>query len=50
MNHSLGSLIAQKNDEGTKQTIYYLSITLIGAEYNPVEKKCLTLIFTIQKI
>ena len=51
MDHSLGALITQKNDEGTKKAIYYLSRILIGAEshYNPVEKKCLALVFAIQK-
>jgi len=32
MDHSLGTLLAQKNDEGVEQAIYYLSRTLIGAE------------------
>ena len=32
MDHSLGVLLAQKNDEGAEQAIYYLSRTLIGAE------------------
>ena len=40
MDHSLGALLAQKNDEGHKQAIYYLSTTLIGAKsrYNLIEK------------
>jgi len=47
--YSLGALLAQKNDEGFKQAIYYLSKILIGVEsrYNPVEKKYLALVFTI---
>ena len=51
MDHSLGALLAQKNDEG-KQAIYYLSRILIVVEncYNPVEKECLALVFTIQKM
>jgi len=51
MNHSLGVLLAQKNDEGLEQAIYYLSRTQIGVEchYNPVEKECLALVFAIQK-
>jgi len=51
MNHSLSAPLAQKNDEGVEQAIYYLSRTLIGAErrYNPVEKECLALVFAIQK-
>ena len=49
MDHSLDALLAQKNDEGYKQAIYYLSRTLIGAEprYNPIEKECLALIFAV---
>jgi len=51
MDHSLDALLAQKNDEGTEQAIYYLSRTLIGAEsrYNLVEKECLALVFAMQK-
>jgi len=49
MDHSLGVLLAQKNEEGAKQAIYYLSRTLIGAEsrYNPVKKEYLALVFAI---
>ena len=49
MDHSLNTLIAQKNDEGGEQPIYYQSKTLIGAEsrYNPVEKECLSFIFAV---
>jgi len=41
MDHSLGALLAQKNDDGHEQAIYYLSRTLIGAEscYNPIKKE-----------
>jgi len=48
MDHSLGALLAQKNDESAEQAIDYLSRILIGAEsrYNPVEE-CLALVFTI---
>ena len=51
VNHYLGALLTQKNDEGFNKAIYYLSRTLIEAEsrYNPVEKKCLAFIFAIQK-
>jgi len=51
MDHSLGALLAQKNDDGHKNAIYYLSRTLIGAEsrYNPIEKECLAFVFAIQK-
>jgi len=38
MDHSLSALLAQKDDDGHKQAIYYLNRTLIGAEsyYNPI--------------
>jgi len=51
MDHSLGALLTQKNDKDHEQAIYYLSRTLIEAEfrYNPIEKKCLAFIFAIQK-
>jgi len=51
MDHSLGALLTQKNNEGFEQAIYYLSRTLIEAEYryNPVKKECLALVFTVQK-
>ena len=52
MDHSLGALLAQNNDQGQEQAIYYLSRTMFGAEhrYNPVEKECLALVFEVQKI
>ena len=52
MDHSLGALLAQNNDQGHEQAIYYLSRTMIGAEhrYNPVEKECLALVFAVQKM
>jgi len=51
MDHSLGALLAQHNDQGHKQAIYYLSRTMIVAEYryNPIEKECLALVFAVQK-
>ena len=51
MDHSLGALLIQKNDEGHEQAIYCQRRTLIGGEsrYNPVEKECLALVFAIQK-
>jgi len=30
MDHSLGALLAQKNEDGHEQAIYYMSRTLIG--------------------
>jgi len=52
MDYSLGTLLAQNNDQGYEQAIYYLSITTIGAEhrYNLVEKECLALVFALQKM
>ena len=52
MDHSLGALLAQKDDNSHEQAIYYLSRTLIEAEshYNSIEKECLALVFAIQKI
>src|SRR4051812_1968805 len=52
MDHSLGALLAQHNDEGYEQAIYYLSRTLLGAEhrYRPVEKECLALVFAVQNM
>jgi len=49
MDHSLGALLAQNNDQGHEQAIYYLSKIMIGAEhrYYPVEKECLALVFGI---
>jgi len=40
MDHSLGALLAQNNDQGHEQAIYYLSRTMIGAEhrYSLIEK------------
>jgi len=51
MDHSLGALFAQKNDDGHEQAIYYLSRTLIGAKsrYNPIENECLAHVFAIQR-
>lgn len=52
MQHSLRVLLAQHNDGGQEQAIYYLSKTMIGAKfrYNPIEKECLALVFTVQKM
>ena len=51
MDHYLGALLVQKNEEGFEQAIYYLSQTLIRVEcrYNSVEKEYLALVFAIQK-
>jgi len=52
MDHSLGGLLAQNNDQENEQVIYYLSRTMNGAKhrYNPIEKECLALVFDIQKM
>jgi len=49
MDHSLGVLLAQKNDEGLEQAIYNLSRILIEAEsrYNLIEKECLALVLAV---
>ncbi|KAJ8649213.1 hypothetical protein MRB53_002236 [Persea americana] len=38
LDHSLGALLAQENDEGKEAALYYLSRMLVGAEhrYSPV--------------
>ncbi|XP_024190490.1 uncharacterized protein LOC112194490 [Rosa chinensis] len=40
LERSLGPLLAQNNDEGKENALYYLSRTLVGAEHNyiPIEK------------
>ena len=52
MDHSLSTLLAQNNDQGHAQEIYYLSRTMTGVEhcYNPVKKEFLALVFAIQKM
>ncbi|KAL0350135.1 UNVERIFIED_CONTAM: hypothetical protein Sradi_4162700 [Sesamum radiatum] len=46
---SVGILLAQKNDEGKENALYYLSRTMTPNElkYSPIEKLCLALIFSI---
>ncbi|KAL0360936.1 UNVERIFIED_CONTAM: hypothetical protein Sradi_3778100 [Sesamum radiatum] len=48
---SVEILLAQKNDEGKENALYYLSRTMTPNElkYSPIEKLCLALIFAIQK-
>ncbi|KAL0406001.1 UNVERIFIED_CONTAM: hypothetical protein Slati_3914000 [Sesamum latifolium] len=50
--HSVGILLAQKNDEGKENALYYLSRTMTPNElkYSPIEKLCLAIIFAIQKL
>ncbi|KAK4389551.1 hypothetical protein Sango_2292100 [Sesamum angolense] len=49
---SVGILLAQKNDDGKENALYYLSRTMTPNElkYSPIEKLCLALIFSIQKL
>ncbi|KAM1426464.1 hypothetical protein ACFXTO_019144 [Malus domestica] len=49
---SIGSLLAQNNEGGKEQAIYYLSRILIEVErrYTSVEKLCLALYFTACKL
>lgn len=46
------ALLVQENDEGKENALYYLSqmMTSNKANYSPIEKLCLTLIFAIQKL
>jgi ribonuclease HI/transposase InsO family protein len=52
LDHSLGGLLAQKNEEGKEVATYYISRTLVGAEHNysSIEKICLALIFAVKKL
>lgn len=45
------ALLAQENEKGNQNAVYYLSRTLVGAElnYSPIEQTCLALIFAVQK-
>ncbi|KAL0404187.1 UNVERIFIED_CONTAM: hypothetical protein Sradi_2059500 [Sesamum radiatum] len=49
---SVGILLAQKNDEGKENALYYLSRTMTPNElkYSPIEKLCLALILAIKKL
>ncbi|XP_071917133.1 uncharacterized protein [Coffea arabica] len=49
---SVGALLAQENDEGKENALYYLSRMMTSNElnYSPIEKLCLSLIFVIQKL
>lgn len=52
MDHAFGTLLYQNNEQGHEQTIHYISRTMIGVEhqYNRVEKKCLAMVFALQKM
>ncbi|PIN22864.1 Ribonuclease H [Handroanthus impetiginosus] len=49
---SIGAFMAQENEEGKENALYYLSRSLIENElkYSPVEKICLTLFYAIKKL
>jgi ribonuclease HI len=49
---SIGSLLAQNNEGGKEQAVYYLSriLTEVETRYSPVEKLCLALYFTASKL
>ena len=49
---AIGALIAQENDDGVEQPVYYVSRTLKDAEsrYSGAERSCLALIYTSQRL
>ncbi|XP_075112367.1 uncharacterized protein LOC142182210 [Nicotiana tabacum] len=49
---SVGALLAQGNSEGKENALYYLSRMMPTNElkYSPIEKLCLALVFSIQKL
>ncbi|XP_070055088.1 uncharacterized protein [Nicotiana tomentosiformis] len=49
---SVRALLAQKNSEGKENSLYYLSRMMTPNElnYSPIEKLCLALVFSIQKL
>ena len=49
---SMGALLAQENNNGKENSLYYLSrtMTLNELKYSPIEKLCLALVFVIQKL
>jgi hypothetical protein len=52
LDESLGALLAQENENGKENALYYLSRVLVGAEhaYSPIEKHCLALVFAVKKL
>ncbi|XP_070036194.1 uncharacterized protein [Nicotiana tomentosiformis] len=48
----VGALLAQENSEGKENSLYYLSRRMTPNEmnYSPIEKLCLALVFSIQKL
>ncbi|XP_070034351.1 uncharacterized protein [Nicotiana tomentosiformis] len=49
---SVGALLAKENSEGKENSLYYLSRMMTSNElnYSPIEKFCLSLVFSIQKL
>ncbi|CAN6701118.1 unnamed protein product [Malus baccata var. baccata] len=49
---SIGSLLAQNNEGGKEQVVYYLNriLTKVETRYSPVERLCLALYFTASKL
>ena len=49
---TIGSMLAQEDDNGVERAIYYLSRVLNDAEtrYNAIEKLCLCLYFSCTKL
>jgi len=49
---SVGALLAQENGKGKENSLYYLSRMMTPNElkYSPIEKLCLALVFSIQKM
>ncbi|KAM2517434.1 hypothetical protein PS1_032329 [Malus domestica] len=49
---SIGNLLAQNNEGGKEQAVYYLSriLTEVETRYSPVERLCLALYFTASKL
>ncbi|KAI0498537.1 hypothetical protein KFK09_019425 [Dendrobium nobile] len=52
LDESLGALLAQVNDKGKENALYYLSRRLLPIEirYPSIEKHCLALVFAVQKL
>ncbi|CAN6569907.1 unnamed protein product [Malus baccata var. baccata] len=48
----IGSLLAQNNEGGKEQAVYYLSriLTEVETRYSPIERLCLSLSFTATKL
>ncbi|XP_059650711.1 uncharacterized protein LOC132296536 [Cornus florida] len=49
---SIGAMLAQENEAGNEQAIYYLSrvLTPVECRYTPIEKLCLALYFATMKL